>query len=303
MDLGRPDFHDSPLLPEPIHDHDLYDYPHYPLLDTTGTSRLPLLILNLRLNDPDTDAELLEHVRTSTAVPFLFALREQFFMLPAEFTSTRQTLLIAVEARLGQLAANAPPTLQLALVSFLAGKPSTAPFTVQELEALEPLVALPDWKHPPSEDVFQPLLALFDGWLVPAGHHAWLLASAAQATSLGQRLLERGRASQAHLPEDSRRFLGRLLWEAGARLRAQPSHAELDLGLRLQMFGSELTGHGPTREECIGAWVQLGRWEEALARAAYPRWPLAGLQEEACAPRAHHEPSWLRAFLPGGSLP
>jgi hypothetical protein len=94
-----------------------------------------------------------------------------------------------------------------------------------------------------------------------------------------------------------------LLYAVGARLREQPSRLELEMGLRLQMSGSELMQHVPTREECIAAWVQLGHWEDAVKKAAYDRWPLAPLREESCAHRARNELAWMQAFADKGELP
>ncbi|MGZ3458983.1 MAG: hypothetical protein ACXU86_10825, partial [Archangium sp.] len=109
------------------------------------------------------------------------------------------------------------------------------------------------------------------------GHQAWLLTLWASGVSLGRELLWRARASAAHLNEEEQRWMGRLLWEVGARLREQHSRAELERALLIQMYGSELTGHMPSRMDSIGLWVELGKWEEALKRAAWKRWPLASM--------------------------
>ena len=120
---------------------------------------------------------------------------------------------------------------------------------------------------------------------------------------VGKALLRRARASKAHLNEDEQRWMGRLLWEVGARLREQRSRLELETGLLLQMYGSELTGHEPTRMDSIELWVELGEWEQALKRAGYYRWPLTALQEESCHPRARDEHAWMRAFARRSELP
>jgi hypothetical protein len=210
------------------------------------------------------------------------ALREQLYALDAH-APLRQLLLAPVEERLGQLAGSSPGTLQLALVSFLAGSPLEAPFERRDLETLEKLVALPEWKQPSSERFFLVVRALFEGLLLAPGHHAWLMTSLAN--------------------EDEQRWMGRLLWEVGSRLFDQCSDREMDMGLRLQMFGSELTQHVPTRERCIALWVELGRWEDALKQAAYYRWPLASLQDESYAPRARNEQVWMKAFAGQEVLP
>ncbi|MGZ3457086.1 MAG: hypothetical protein ACXU86_01135, partial [Archangium sp.] len=59
----------------------------------------------------------------------------------------------------------------------------------------------------------------------------------------------------------------------------------------------------PSRVECLGMWVELGRWEDAVKQAAYDRWPLASLQEEACEARARNEHVWMKAFAGKNELP
>lgn len=297
--LGRPDFSKSTLLPEPLEwNHVISD--GFTRSPRDETWRFPLMVLYPSLAEKE-QQWMLEHVRASQSVPLLMALREQLISLE-EQAPLRLFLLSAVEERLGQLAGPSPRTLQLALVSFLSGSSPEAPFERRELEALEKIVALPEWKQPSNEQFFLEMRGLIDMMYAP-GHHAWVMTSLSQATSHGMWLLQRARASKAHLSEDELRWLGRMLYEVGARLREQPSRLELEMGLRLQMFGSELTQHVPTREECIAAWVLLGHWEDAVKKAAYDRWPIAPLREESCEHRAHNELAWMQAFAGKGELP
>lgn len=292
--LGKPDFHTSPLLPEPFA-FNLVLIDALPSGDRVAPELcLPLTILNPPLVEFHRQ-EVLGQVRASDSICLLVALREQLLAL-AETHPSRGLLFPEVESRLARLSASAPRTLQLALLSFLGDVSASTPFTHQDLEALEAFVDLPDWKQTSNDSLFQEMRALFTEALDAPGHHAWLVASSAQGLHLAQVLLGRAGVSRPHLIEDDRRWMGKLLWEVGARLRAQPSHRELDMGLRLQILGSELTGHSDTRTECLSAWVELGHWEKAAQQAAYERWPLATLQEESCAARAHQEHAWLRAF-------
>jgi hypothetical protein len=297
--LGRPDFSKSTLLPEPLEDELLLPFVHDEKLPLQGPQGLPMLTVI-----PEQEG-FLEwgpgQVRASGSVPLLMALRERLLLLGAE-TSARQQLLPAAEERLGQLTGSAPPTLQLALRAFLVERPPEVLFQRRDLEALEPLVSL-EWKQPASEHFFREMRESLKDVLLLPGHHAFLLATWAQGVSLGKELQRRARASAAHLNEDERRWMGRLLWEVGARLREQRSRLELERGLLLQVYGSELTGHSPTRMESIDLWVELGRWEEALKRSGFKRWPLASLHEESCEPRARDEHTWLKAFAGKAALP
>lgn len=297
--LGQPDFRESTLLPDPI------EWNH---LNSDMLTRRPPgedWLFPVGIISPGTVAGrepwMREKVLTCQSVPLLLALREQLLSLGDE-APLRQACLSALEERLGQLAGPSPQTLQLALVPFHSGSSRPAPFERRDLEALEKLVALREWKQPSSLEVFQEMRVHMDVLHGPA-HHAWVMTSLAQATSYGTWLLQRGRASKAHLSEDELRWLGRLLYEVGTRLREQPSRLELEMGLRLQMFGSELMQHVPTREECIAAWVRLGHWEDAVKKAAYDRWPIAPLREESCEHRARNELTWMQAFAGKGELP
>jgi hypothetical protein len=298
--LGRPDFSESPLLPDPLEVEQPLVYTHVGWEQADEPQRFPLAVLAL--------GELSERlewghdqVRASTSVPLLIALREHLLVHDTHMPQ-RQVLLPAVEERLGQLAGPVPRTLQLALRSFLAGGSPEAPLERRDLEALEQLVTR-EWKQPSSEEFYLEMRERFEGLLLIPHHHAWLLATSAQGVSLGEELLRRAKASKAHLLEDEQRWLGQLLWEVGARLREQHSRLELDTGLRIQVYGSELTGHSPTRMDSIGLWMELGEWKEALNQTAYYRWPLASLQEESCQPRARDEHAWMRAFAGKGELP
>ncbi|WP_146210172.1 hypothetical protein [Vitiosangium sp. GDMCC 1.1324] len=297
--LGRPDFSKSTLLPEPLEWNHLISN-GFTRSPADQTWRFPVLILHPASAEQE-QQWMLEQVRASQSVPLLMALREQLLSLEVQ-APLRRFLLSAVEERIGQLAGPSPRTLQLALVPFLAGKSPEVPLERRDLEALEKIVALPEWKQPSSEEFFLEVRGLIDMMYAP-GHHAFAMATLAQGLSLGSWLLQRARVSKAHLSEDEQRWLGRLLWEVGARLREQRSRLELELGLQLQMFGSELTGHSPTRVDSIGMWGELGTWEDALKRAAFYRWPLAPLQEESCVLRARNEHVWMQAFAGKGELP
>ncbi|WNG61746.1 hypothetical protein F0U59_48810 [Archangium gephyra] len=298
--LGRPDFSKSPLLLETVEDDDILPFAVRGLDELEERRRLPVVTLLTKEEESHPEWGF-DAIRASDSVPLLMALRERLLVLPAQ-EPARQQLLPAAEARLTQLTGPTLSTLQLALRTFLAQRPPEALFQRRDLEALEPLVSL-EWKQPSSEHFFRQMYEHLDGLLVVPGHHAFLLATWAQGVSLGKELQRRARASAAHLNENERRWMGRLLWEVGTRLREQHSRLELERGLLLQVYGSELTGHSPTRMESIDLWVDLGRWEEALKRSGFKRWPLASLHEESCEPRMRDEHIWLKAFAGKNELP
>lgn len=290
---GMPDFRQSVLLPSAVRWNDVMADTVAAWDSPPATRRLSLVGLDplLASSHPE-DVRAL--IRDCPELPLLLALREDFHGFdPGE--PLRLSWLPVIEERVSQLAGASPRTLQLALRSFLAGSPSTQSFTRVDLENLEALVSLSVWKQPPSEQTFLALREQLADLAAP-GHHAALLTRHAQSASLGIWLLARARASQSVLNDEDRRWLGRLLWTVGARLREQHSLNEVETGLRLQLLGSEWTQHGPSRDDCIDWWGTLGRWQDDLARSGFARWPLAALHEESAASRTRDELAWVRAF-------
>jgi hypothetical protein len=298
---GQPDFRQSKLLPPPR--------PELAILDDTWGSwkkadearRFLLAVLNVEMFGPH-EAWGLEQVRACQSIPLLLAFRQQL-SLAGQPERLLQAFLPVVEEQLMQLAGPSTRTLQLALLPFVFGTSPDAPFTRRELEALEALTPLTEWKQPSTEQTFLEMRERFQGLLRVPANHAYVMARSAQGEFIARRLLERGLASKAHLPEEERRWMGRLLWEVGTRLCTQRSDAELTLGVKLQMYGSEQSLHGPSRDSSISLWVELGHWEKAVERSGVYRWPLASLQEEACEVRARDELAWLHAFAGKGPLP
>jgi hypothetical protein len=303
--LGQPDFEKSTLLPEPLHPNLLLDEPERNYARGDEAQRFALGVLALDLCHGKCLFEIEEHLLKTSSVPLLVSSFDQLNGA-ATGPNLRELLLPVVLDRLRELAGPSPRSLQLALLFFFQGleeRPSSALFNRGDLAALEKLLSIPEWKPVSNAQHFQQMRAGFDGMLHAPGHHAWRMVCLAQGPSLGLTLLRRAQASKDLLTDDEQRWMGRLLWEFGVRIRKERSHPEMDLGLRLQMAGSELSRYVPDKEESVDRWVELGFWEKAVARAGCDRWPLPSLQEEFYAARARGEDTWMQAFAGVGALP
>lgn len=301
--LGEPDFAKSPLLPGAMGPAYVLDLLERNWEQATEAQRFALVALDVTLMQRKAILSwLMKQIRASSSVPLLIALYTQLTARDMD-PSIEGVLLDDVEKRLLQLAEPSPSTLLLALLPLLKGKPATAPFERADLEALGRMVAIPEWKQTSNGAFFQEMRSHFDGLLRAPGHHAWRLVSLATGLSLGVRLHQRAEATQAHLSEDDQRWMGRMLWDVGARLREQRSHLEMDQGLRLQLFSSELTHHVPDMEKAVNLWVELGIWKEAVQKAACYRWPLPSLQDGFYTARTRDEAAWMTAFAGVGELP
>ncbi|MFP2928393.1 hypothetical protein ACLESO_25005 [Pyxidicoccus sp. 3LG] len=302
--LGHPDFEKSALLPEPVDQSFLLDQPEARYAQADEAQRFALAVLALDRCQSRCVFELEEQLTKTSSVPLLVSVYEQINHGWAS-PSSRELFLPFVLDRLRELSSPSPRSLQVALLLFfqeLEERPS-ALFNRDDLAALERLLSIPEWKPVSNEQHFQQMRAHFEGLLHAPGHHAWRMVFLAQGSSLGTWLLGRAHASKHQLTDDEQRWMGRLLWEYGVRIRKQRSHSEMDQGIRLQMAGSELSRYVPDKEESVDRWVELGIWEKAVGRAGCYRWPLPSLQEEFCAARARGEDTWMQAFAGVGALP
>ncbi|MFP2909478.1 hypothetical protein ACLESD_31430 [Pyxidicoccus sp. 3LFB2] len=302
--LGHPDFGKSALLPSPLEADLLLAEPEASYAQADEAQRFALAVLALDLCEGRCVFDIEEQFMKTSSVPLLVSLHEQ---LDGRASPNRRELLLPpVLDRLRELAGPSPRSLQLALLLFfqtLDERPASALFNRGDLASLEKLLSIPEWKPVSNAQHFQQMRARFDGLIAAPGHHAWRMVLLAQGPSLGLTLLARAQASKDQLTDDEQRWMGRLLWEFGARIRKERSHLELDLGIRLQMAGSELSRYVPDKEESVDHWVELGFWEKAVERAGCYRWPLPSLQEEFYAARARNEEAWMTAFAGVGTLP
>lgn len=300
--MGKPDFRESGLLPARVPTFGLLDDPYQAFRRAGEEQQLLLAVLGMGIGLLKANlAWVLEQLAASESLALLLALHAQLSAADVP-ESLIQELRPVLVKRLAQLTGPSPRTLQLALLPLTQATAATVPFERQELEQLERLVELPVWKQPSSEEVFLETREQLKGVLTAPGHHAWMIAAWAQNTLPCEWLLKRGQVSQEHLTLDEQRWMGRLLWQVGTRLRQERSQVEVEAGLRLQIFGSMLDQHNPSREESMAFWVEVGNLELALEQAALYRWPLASLQEEACEARARNELAWMRAFAGKGEL-
>ncbi|NMO15516.1 hypothetical protein HPC49_25600 [Pyxidicoccus fallax] len=302
--LGHPDFTKSALLPEPLEQDILLADPEASYERANEAQRFALNVLTLDSCHKKCLFEIDGQFMKTTSVPLLVSSHEQ--VNRGSEWNLRELMLPSVLYRLRELTGPSPRSLQVALLFFfhaLDERRPSALFNRGDLATLEKLLSIPEWKPVSNEQHFREMRALFDGLLDAPGHHAWRMVFLAQGPSLGMKLVRRAQASKDQLTDDEQQWLGRLLWEYGKRVSQERSHVELDLGIRLQRVGSELSRHVPDKEEVVDRWMELVSWEQAMARAGCYRWPLPSLQEDFYAARARDEDSWMKAFAGVGTLP
>ncbi len=179
-----------------------------------------------------------------------------------------------------------------------------APFSSQELAALEALSSLPLWRERSFSQTFlQARGHLQESAFPDAARRAFQVAEQTVGAGTALLLLRRAESSWALFPLDEQRRLGHLLWLVGQRMAESSSLQEHSVGTLLMELGA---GYMEQRCDLSQALDRDETVREGLRhslKASIERWPLPSLWEELEASRARNELHWLRAFTGRANLP
>lgn len=304
MELGRPDFQHSPLLPD-LESASSDD----PEMEEAAWQRAASVTdqLTLALSSPSLSEEraawLLRQV-PSIADPALLTAAFESLRLKMFPAILHREAILVLNQRLSRLIEGAPPSIQPRLMMLLAGTEEDSPLTPEELSALDEISVLPTWKVTSDTLTFQEARARLRATGVQApGDRAFLLVE--RATGHGSALLLRRRAkvTRTNLSEDERRWLGRMLWRIGTRLAESSNSQERTVGFLLMDSGADDLENTCGQTEASVRQEELGASVIAVDKAAPERWPLPSLHEELEEARAHDERGWLLPWLGKSPLP
>ncbi|WP_157758281.1 hypothetical protein [Cystobacter fuscus] len=280
--IGRPDFRDSFLLPEKQQE------PH-PFTATSSLEKVWkqelsaeqrfLLALSMHTVDAEQARALIAYLPGLTTPELLNPIAEDIKSdrLPAPL---RAQLRAALRTRLATLSAEHPESMQLRALLLLEGTSDKTPLTAREIQELEDLSQLPDWRQSEFLSLYQSILRQFETIGVsPADNHAYTVSVLALVGPAPWLLQSRAELSWDTLTPAERQRLGEAMWRIGSRLSDESSIVERLLGL--QLMKKAATGMGDEeRLRRITEW----RTEEyatysALQSAEYTHWPLPSLQK------------------------
>lgn len=198
---------------------------------------------------------------------------------------------------LSQLTETHPGSMQLGLLSRLAGTHEEAPFDSQDLAMLGTLSALPFWRDNALVDTFLAARKVFlSAGLANAGSWASTLAGLTIAERGSLLLRKRAQATRRGLALRSRHPLGRVLYQVGARMAEESTLLERTLGLLMMQQGAEDQQDAIALAEVSGHLEEVHANHRAWRQAAVDRWPLHSLKEEVREASARDELALLRGF-------
>lgn len=292
-ELGRPSFRGSPLLLEPAPDEADASADAWTRA-TTEPARLALALSASTLTEEQA-RWLLARVPHLEDAAFVIAadnlLRDR--SEPAAHPEAAPVLRV----KLGQLVQAHPRSMQLHLLDFLADAHPDAALDAKELEALEAISALPDWREHAFAHTFHETRRHLESVGAPYAAGQAFGVATLSVTDRGSFLLrKRAEATRSQLLPGARHRLGRILWNVGARMAEENTLVERMVGLQFMVKGARDMQDDAGRARVEAQVEEAHAILSAEHGAGLERWPLPSLQEEVL--EAHVEEEWahLRAF-------
>jgi hypothetical protein len=293
--VGRPDLSDSALLTEAF--SDAPPATEEKELRKAPSEEDPLLTLAL---DPSAARGrlILRHLRELDPPELIFAA--DYFLehesLPA---ALRTQASRALRARLSELTVSSPRSMQYPALLLTDGSLPEAPFTLEELQALEAIAALPDWRETDFHVLFERLVSRFQaaGHTQPT-HAAFSVAVSALATRPAYLLFKRTEASRKVLSEEQLRPLGDALWRIGSRMAEESTLLERMLATRMMVDGAQLVGDETRAQQASTLRDEARDAANAMRQAVPERWPLRGLNKAHVDAMVRDELGCMFRFLP-----
>jgi hypothetical protein len=292
--VGRPDLSDSPLLREAF----LYLPPvpeHEPRV--AASEQEPLLALALEPN-ATRGRHILGHLRELDPPELIFAA--DYFLDHESFPSALRTQASqALRTRLSELTVSSPRSMQYPALLLLDGTSPEAPFTPEELHAIEAIATLPDWRETDFHVLYERSLSRFRA----AGHAqptqaAYSVAVSALATRPPFLLFKRTEASRQVLSPEQLRRLGEALWSIGSRMAEESTLLERMLATRMMADGAQLVGDEARARQASALREEARAAAEAMRRAVPERWPLRALNTAHVDAMMRDELACMFRFLP-----
>ena len=272
-DAGRPDLRDSKLLPMSF---SAAAPPTGEKAARAGAAKPGKeLLLELALEPNAARGRfILQHLRELELPELIFAA--DYFLehesLPAELRSQASQ---ALRSRLSELTVSSPRVMQYPALLLLEGSSPEAPFTAEELRALEAIAALPDWRETDFHVLYQHALSRIQatGHAQPEGA-AFSVAVSALALRPTYLLYKRTEASREMLSQEQLDRLGEALWRMGSRLAEESTLLEQLLATRMMANGAELVGDEARAQQASALRDEANAAAEAMRQAVPERWPL-----------------------------
>lgn len=297
---GRPDFSDSRLLPRQFPPENSSSEE---AVLRTGSAETELMLALSQAPNAERASLISQHLRQLDPPELIFAANDalQHESLPK---ALRAQASRALRARLSELTVASPRAMQYPTLLLVSGSSPGAPFTAQDLQALETIAALPDWRETDFHMLYQHGLRHFEaaGNSQPASA-AFMLAVMSLASEPASLLFRRTEASRETLSPTDLHRLGDALWRIGSRLAEESTLLERMLGTRLMMEGAGLSGDESRIQQASALREEAAAASSAMRQAAPERWPLRSLSEAHLNAMTRDEVACMLRFVPPSPAP
>ncbi|HEX8700716.1 MAG TPA: hypothetical protein VF815_17830 [Myxococcaceae bacterium] len=296
---GRPDLRDSTLLPATFTAEPPAKGANAARMGASEQQEDPLRVL---ARDPDEARGrlLLQHLKELNPPELLFAA-DSFFKHPSVPAELRASAAQALRARLSELTLSSPRAMQYPAQLLMDGTSPEAPFTSEELQALETIASLPDWRETDFHVLFQHALNRLQaaGYPEPT-YAAFSVAVASLATEPAFLLYKRTEASRAVLSRQQLHQLGEALWRIGSRMAEESTLLERLVAGRMMVDGAQLVEDEERAQQASALQDEARAAADAMRQAAPDRWPLQALNTALTDAHTRDELGFMFRFLPPG---
>ncbi|HEX5748324.1 MAG TPA: hypothetical protein VFZ09_18940 [Archangium sp.] len=294
-DIGRPDFRESSVLPEDTEPHATGPSPEDVWKQELSAEQRFLVALTMKL-DTERAHALIQQLPVLAPAELIVPIAE-YIERDEPPAPVRARLRAALRARLAALSADYPKAMQLRALLLLEGTDTQAPFTAREIQELEALSQLPDWRQSDFLSINRYALRHFEatGISLPE-NHAYTVAVMALVSPVPWVLQKRTDASRDTLTPAERQRLGEALWRIGSRLSAESSIVELLVGLNLMKKAATELGDTERLRQATERSDDARASYRAVDRAAPFRWPLPSLRKAMIEASMSDEVAHMHAF-------
>jgi hypothetical protein len=299
IDLGRPSFTGSSLLLEEAPRSDDFIAGDAWRSASSIPLRLTLVLLSRSTLSEERTRWLMEQLPKLEDAALVQAVSVKLLARKLPPALSAEALAV-VRQRLLRLVDASPGVAQPRLLLLWARAPEWEALSPEELEALETLAVLPTWKATSFTQTFLDARAkLRAAGVAYPGVAAAELARLSSDTWGLVLLGQRAERTRGQLLGDSRRRLGRILWNLGSNLRQDSTVFVRNVGLQFMEEGAADMGDETERERVKEALEEASAMLAIADGAALERWPLPSLWEEVAEARARDEWAHVREFADG----
>lgn len=294
-DIGRPDFKDSPLLKEEPEPRATGPSPEATWERELSAEQRFVLALSMSPETPR--ARAIFEQFPEQAPPELLVAAVEYLERDKLPAPVRARSRIALRARLSERSARHPESMLLRALLLLEGTDNKTPFTARELQELEALSQLPDWRPSTFLSIYRYALGHLEATGVSRPeNHAYSLAVSALVGPVPVLLQRRTEASRDTLTPAERQRLGEALWRIGTRISDESSVVERLVGLSLMKKAATELDDSARLLQATELLEEERATYAAWQSAAPNHWPLPTLRQAMIDAGMNDEVALMHAF-------